>query len=73
MLVTGKPVYGNSEQEAHCHQTAESQHGHQSQNLHKTVAGQPVVQKASPLHDYKVHLNDIWKQRQHQQQQASEI
>lgn len=68
-----KPGGAYNELEAPHHQSFVYLDDHQSQNLHNTEAGRPTVQKVSPFHAYTEHLNDIWRQQLHQQQEVELI
>lgn len=50
-----------------------SLHDHWSQILHRTAADQPTEQKVCLFHVCKEHLNGIWQQHQHQQQEVEGI
>lgn len=70
MQAAEKTGRGHNAFEAPHHQSFVSLNDHQSQNSHNIVASQLTVQKASPFHDDKEHLNDIWQQQLHQQLEA---
>ena len=53
------------------HHSTENHHGHQFQNLRKTVTSLLTGRKVFPFHENTVHSNGISEQLQDQRQEAS--